>query len=136
MNDMMKELERIERLTEGYRAKRAPKENKLTLTMNPGTPMTCKEFDAGLNRDGEMVKFCVADFVNTAGYILSWRETQKVIIGSFGDVWPQGQPRRRQFTATKSRAVALRIAESRATKFKARVAKLKAARDAKKGGVK
>ena len=131
--DMMKELARLERLTEGFRARREPDANKLTLTMNPGVALTYRRFEAGTNRDGEEVSFCVADHTNTAGYVLSWRETQKVRKNYFMDQMVRvGDPRRRQFSATKYRATALRLAERRAEKFKARVAKLKAAKDTAK----
>ena len=120
MQDVMKELERIERLTEGFRAKRAPKLNKKTLVMNPGVPVTFEHEEAGRNTCGERVRFCVSNYANVAGYFLMWREVQKMSGTSEAqDQWEVGAPRRHQFTASQNRTRLKARAKAKAEKFRA-----------------
>lgn len=112
LKEVMDQLQRVERMAEGRRARRAPKENKLTKLRNPGTPGTYREFYADKNSRGEDVTFCVADYVNVAGYVLVWRETS-----SFE--WRKGLVKRqRQWSAFATHEAALKCAKRRAEAFK------------------
>src|SRR5262245_15586538 len=116
--DVMRELEKIERLTEGFRAKRKPRENKRSLVMNPGVKLTYWHVEAGRNTCGERVRFCVSDFANVAGYHLLWREVQKMS-GTEDYAWPIGEARRHQFTAAQNVTRLKERARAKAEKFMA-----------------
>src|SRR5262245_12598237 len=131
LTKMMREFEKAERRVEAQEAKDDPKANKLTQVTK--APTTYKSFLGGVNRDGEYVYFCVADYVNAAGYILSWRETRVMHKGVFEiEVEDLNKRRRRQWAASKSQETMIRLAKRRAEKFAKRMERILAERDAKR----
>jgi hypothetical protein len=130
LSKMMRDFEKAERRVDAQAAKEDPKANKLTQITK--APTTYRSFFGGKNRDGESVYFCVADYVNAAGYILSWRET-RVMRSEFSvEVEDTAKRRRRQWAASKSQETMIRLAKRRADKFAARMERVLAERDTKR----
>lgn len=79
MTDTMEDKRRMfaecERELSAIRAGNKPVENKLTTLSR--APATHKSYYGGKNGRCEDVYFCVADHVNVAGYVLTWRQIWK-----------------------------------------------------------
>jgi len=96
-------------------AKADPKKHKLTTVM--GKASTSYTFyEGGKNKRGDKIYFCVADYVNVAGYVLTWRQVY------------YKKPRkgvtmqRDQWAARISKGAAVKLAQARAAKCKVRYA--------------
>jgi hypothetical protein len=73
LHDMMKEFEDVEREIEARRIRKAPDANRLTQISS--APTRYRYWTAGESGRGSEVRFCISNFVNVAGYFLTWRET-------------------------------------------------------------
>jgi len=108
--EIKRTLDRLETVVKVKRAAREPHANKLTTIYKTGKwTYTCEAMTK--NKLGQTVTFCVANYVNVAGYILTWVATYA----------KNGTKRVKQLTAFKSRSAAVACALRRAEKLEAKL---------------
>jgi hypothetical protein len=111
MKGMMEEFEKVERELEARRARRSPDANRLTKVMS--APLHYRWWEAGKNKRGDRVWFCVSNYVNVAGYFLIWKEVRVTKRGR-----RYGPPVRSMWSAKKDPSAAVRLVKRRVEAFK------------------
>lgn len=95
-------------------AKANPKAHRLTTVMGKAK-CSHRYWPGGKDGNGNGVYFCVADFVNVAGYILTWREVHyRKPVKRNGSKCTMC---RDQWAARKSHAAAVKLAKARAARM-------------------
>jgi hypothetical protein len=122
MDDMWRDIERSNREEVARKAAANPKAYKLSKVLksssrNGGDGSHTHHF-GGEDKRGTRYYFCVADHVNVAGYVLTWRERWFKI--------PRGKQgvrmKRDQWAAKKTHTAAVKLAKARAKRSREKVA--------------
>src|SRR5262245_49563641 len=112
---MIEEFEGAQREVEAGIARRKPDANKLTKVMRASR--SYYYFVAGENAYGYDVKFCVADHVNVAGYVLVWRQVEGT------DSRKRFVVKRNMWAARKTHTAAMTLAKRRAAAWSKKLKK-------------
>jgi hypothetical protein len=106
--EIQRNLAKLDTVVAVKRAAREPHANRLTTIFKRGAEgYTCVA--SGLNKRGQTVVFYVSNYVNVAGYILTWKSTYQ----------KNGKKITTDLTAFKSRGAAVACAKRRAKKLEA-----------------
>jgi hypothetical protein len=118
---MLQELEQDSLRREMDAARADPKKHRLTRNMGKAS-LSHRYWPGGRTKRGDSIYFCVADCVNAAGYVLTWRE---VHYRKPRKVRGQGKVvmNRDQWAARKTHRAAVKLAQARAARSLSRLSR-------------